>query len=511
MNNLQEVTEINRQLSKLVNTPNLQIESSPKAINRLETIHNRLQQLLAQLEASLSPTLLEGVGGYYLASLKGVIATIGKLLENFLAGSTPKYNARETINECIEELGQITRWIQESFGDRQLTKEDAYETEADTKLDKVIRGVDFRKKILPQANDDIFSSKEKMITGGQTMSSETLTDVVIITALQKERDAVLRHLDSHEERWTKNRTFYKASIPNNPYQVIVLSLPSMGNIQSAIATHHAIAVWNPAHIILAGIAGGRQKKMSRYLGDVVVGEQIIYYELGKQTGSGIERRPQVYRPAKVLLEAARNLARQDWAMSIATPRPDGTTERVFPQVHFGTVASGEKVIANSTFVDELHKDWSELIAIEMEGAGSAIAAYENNALGVLLVKGICDWADSTKNDDWQEYAAEASAAFVVALLKSEPFESKLRPQPIRKDGKQYTGKVKIQVCRRLINDWLDLADFFEIPPYRRARFQQGREPYGVWEWLEERNKLSSLEDALRFIDREDVLEDLDSE
>ena len=47
--------------------------------------------------------------------------------------------------------------------------------------------------------------------------------------------------------------------------------------------------------------------------------------------------------------------------------------------------------------------------------------------GMLLVKGMCDWADNSKNDDWQEYAAEAAASFVIKLLESGPFESKVKP------------------------------------------------------------------------------------
>src|SRR5262245_45050317 len=51
------------------------------------------------------------------------------------------------------------------------------------------------------------------------------------------------------------------------------------------------------------------------------------------------------------------------------------------------------------------------------------------------------------------------------------------------------GPVKLVVCRRLSSDWADLADVLEIPLDHRARFPQGREPQGVWEWLEQRGRL----------------------
>lgn len=348
---------------------------------------------------------------------------------------------------------------------------------------------------------------------GFNMSSENLTDIVIITALQKESEAVLRYLSSPEKKQVKGQTFYKASIPCNDsgrsYQAVLLSLPNMGNINAAIATHHAIAVWNPSHIILGGIAGGVQEGDKRYLGDVIVGEQIIYYEYGKQTDTGVNRRYQAYRPAHALVDAAKNLTHQNWSMSIKASRPDGTSKRVIPQVHFGVVASGEKVVTDTALVKELQSDWSQLIGIEMEGAGSALAAYESGTTpGVLLVKGISDWANAAKADDWQDYAAEASASFIIELLKSEPFESKSKPQPERTDRKtMYSGKIKIAVCRRLLNDWEDLADYFEIPLHHRTRFSNGRQPQGVWEWLEQRNKLYAIKDALKSIEREDLVEE----
>src|SRR5258708_40301898 len=135
------------------------------------------------------------------------------------------------------------------------------------------------------------------------------------------------------------------------------------------------------------------------------------------------------------MEGRKNLSAQRRGVFTMVPRPDGTTNRVIPQVHFGVVASGEKVIADTALTSELQSDWSQLVGIEMEGIGAAIAAYDADFLpGVLLVKGLCDWADQSKNDDWQAYAADVSASFVTGLLKSEPCTSIARPQPVRKDG-----------------------------------------------------------------------------
>jgi len=69
-----------------------------------------------------------------------------------------------------------------------------------------------------------------------------------------------------------------------------------------------------------------------------------------------------------------------------------------------------------------------------------------------------------------------------------------------------TDTSKLNVCRRLGADWHDLADYFQIPPHERTRFERGREPQGVWEWLADRARLPELREALAVIGRTDLLE-----
>ncbi|MBL8260416.1 MAG: hypothetical protein JNM60_11455 [Candidatus Competibacteraceae bacterium] len=71
------------------------------------------------------------------------------------------------------------------------------------------------------------------------------------------------------------------------------------------------------------------------------------------------------------------------------------------------------------------------------------------------------------------------------------------------------GPMKIDLCRRLGADWQNLADYFEIAPAERARFDRGWEPQRVWEWLESRGELATLAEGLRYIGRNDLAALLD--
>jgi nucleoside phosphorylase len=75
-----------------------------------------------------------------------------------------------------------------------------------------------------------------------------------------------------------------------------------------------------------------------------------------------------------------------------------------PIVHYGTIASGNQVIKDAKTRDEWGVKFGA-ICFEMEAAG----LMDN--FPCLVVRGICDYADSHKNKDWQRYAAAVAAAY----------------------------------------------------------------------------------------------------
>lgn len=82
------------------------------------------------------------------------------------------------------------------------------------------------------------------------------------------------------------------------------------------------------------------------------------------------------------------------------------------RVHYGLIASGNQVIKDATFRDKLNKDLgSNVLCVEMEAAGLM------NNFPCIIIRGICDYADSHKNKNWQEHAAAIAAAFAKELLE----------------------------------------------------------------------------------------------
>jgi nucleoside phosphorylase len=251
-------------------------------------------------------------------------------------------------------------------------------------------------------------------------------------------------------------------------------------------------------VLLVGIAGGVGAAGVR-IGDVIVPDQIAGYEPGKMGPDGVRRRPEAYRPDFDLLTVAQSTRAEEWVPQIGAARPGSAGE---PAVHFGTVLSGEKVIADAAVLDGLRAEWPKAVGVEMESFGVALAAYRFGGR-FLMVKGVSDLADAGKDDRWREYAAEAAARFAVAVLHRLP-----AADPGRMPDLSVPGPVVVQVCRRLVRDWLELARYFEIPEHTRAGFRAGDEPAMIWEWLVARRRLRELPAALVFLGREDLAEEL---
>jgi Phosphorylase superfamily len=232
-------------------------------------------------------------------------------------------------------------------------------------------------------------------------------------------------------------------------------------------------------------------------------------------------------------EFADHRAWQSWHQTVSTYRTGlnlphnmpGVVHDV-PKLHIGHVASGNTVGAAQGYAVELRGIDRKFLALEMEAAGVAQAAHgRQSPIDFLVVRGISDFSDQRKaqldaayGGGWRKYAMASASAFLLGLLRSDTFRvffkddtgRMARPagtgqrhtdQPV-----QYSGQIKIAICDRLLADWSRLADYLDVPSSDRTRFDRGREPQGVWEWLEARGRLAELAPALAAIGRGDLVE-----
>ncbi|KAL7914245.1 nucleoside phosphorylase domain-containing protein [Trichoderma velutinum] len=89
------------------------------------------------------------------------------------------------------------------------------------------------------------------------------------------------------------------------------------------------------------------------------------------------------------------------------------------EIHVGPIASGDTVMKSGIGRDRIaQKDG--IIAFEMEAAGIW------DEIPCLLIKGVSDYADSHKHNEWQDFAAATAAATAKALLIAQAEKDKAR-------------------------------------------------------------------------------------
>jgi len=233
----------------------------------------------------------------------------------------------------------------------------------------------------------------------------------------------------------------------------------MGNNVAAIrATRLLEHFATITFIIMTGIAGGvpHPEKADEHvrLGDIVVSDQggVVQYDFDKETGDATIHRHPPRPPSAILLESVRLLeageieGSRPWLKfvdlivnQLGITRPSEETDVLAssddpeiqiphpkdpqrvkgqPRIHFGSIASANKLLKNPVKRDAL-RDKFGVKAVEMEGSGIADATWHHE-VGYLVVRGVCDYCDSNKGDEWQSYAAAAAAAYTRALLESMP-------------------------------------------------------------------------------------------
>jgi nucleoside phosphorylase len=84
-----------------------------------------------------------------------------------------------------------------------------------------------------------------------------------------------------------------------------------------------------------------------------------------------------------------------------------------PFIHYGLIASANQVMKHGATRDKLREEL-KVLCFEMEAAGLM------DTFPCLVIRGICDYADSHKNKRWQEYAAATAAAYAKELLNVIP-------------------------------------------------------------------------------------------
>ena len=261
-------------------------------------------------------------------------------------------------------------------------------------------------------------------TAGRERGSEPPAwDVGVVTVLPEETRALVAEIRSHD--YCRERTdgsgarFYEAAIggPSDQLSIACTQTAEPGQHSVIPAVEALRRYYDPAAFVLVGIAGGIDPSVE--LGDVVIGDTVVYYEVRKESGGRTLRRGRSY-PAAAVQHAVNSFF-------VHAGHADDDT-RGF-RVHRGPIGSGEAVVAerHSRILAYLRDFNDKTLAVDTEAAGLAQAVHE--AVGAsraqgrwIVVRGISDRADETKDDRFHEAASRNAARTLRLLLPYLKFE-----------------------------------------------------------------------------------------
>ena len=234
--------------------------------------------------------------------------------------------------------------------------------------------------------------------------------VGIVVATEVERQAVLKKLRPPRNKravlqvYSGKNTCFVGRLGVTDIVLFMTAMGSVGRDSSAIVTAEIIESWKLSAVIMAGIAFGMDATRQE-IGSVLVSERIISYEPERLGLAANQDRGSEHMAGAVLLNRFRNVVR--WDFSGPSDRQCGHQA--------GPILSGEKLVDDPEFKQELFERFPTAIGGEMEGAGVAAAA-ERKRCEWIVVKAICDWGDGNKTKLHQEFAAAASVDLVEHVL-----------------------------------------------------------------------------------------------
>jgi nucleoside phosphorylase len=248
-------------------------------------------------------------------------------------------------------------------------------------------------------------------------------DVILFTATDIELQAALRHLGPLTRRrsllkgFAEQETYYLGTLGACQVAVTKCRMGSVGSSSAELATQHAIRVWRPRAIIMAGIAFGKDAAKQK-IADVLVASEVIPYEPQRIGEAQTVRRGATVPASTTLLNRFDNVPH--WSFSRPDRSPCGKS--------VGPLLSGEKLIDDPAFKASLFDAYPAAIGGEMEGAGLAAAAHRHG-VPWIMAKAICDWADGTKHDGHQPLAAAAAMSLVHHVLSQADVLHGLKKRP----------------------------------------------------------------------------------
>lgn len=252
------------------------------------------------------------------------------------------------------------------------------------------------------------------------MTSNYQTAAAIITAVETETSAV----HGLYRNWEKTifpgdrQEYYLTSFhrDNRDYRLVTAQQDVMGMTSSTVLCAKIIAQFRPRYLIMCGIAAGIGRGTEHIYGDILVPDVVWDYTTGKFVGGN---EAEIRFGDLGFLPRPKSIAADESVLSVIRSVQNRSDNEF--HVHIGPMACGSTIVANNNFVSKrVLPLFPSTIGLDMESYSVIYAAKNFSAPQPtpIIIKGICDYADEEKSDQYQKFAAYNSSQFTKYLLEN---------------------------------------------------------------------------------------------
>lgn len=264
-------------------------------------------------------------------------------------------------------------------------------------------------------------------------------DIAIITVIGKELEAVLlvfgRMPSEPPDQRSGEFAYWFGEIKRHkdrPLSVVITMVAEPLNVPCAIAVEHLLGDFNIGILTLVGIAAGVKDRVK--LGDVVFADKVYDYENVRLEVNSrffgllniFKKRPRpknfnITKEVKVAYHRYDDkLMKTFFRNLMGTVSCENISKEIqtnIPSFHKGTIAAGEKLIADGSLKKMYKIVDQEIRAGAMEDSGFAQVA-EIKKIPWCIFRGIVDYGDGCKSNDWHLASALAAASAAFIFMQS---------------------------------------------------------------------------------------------
>ncbi|HAT1561811.1 hypothetical protein RZP54_21820 [Raoultella ornithinolytica] len=264
------------------------------------------------------------------------------------------------------------------------------------------------------------------------VSNTPTADIAIVTALSSpELDSVLNLQYNWKLKiFRDDPTSYHFGIKQREdtnLTIVAASAMRKGLSSSSALAMKMVERFKPKLIVMLGICAGVPEKVN--FGDIIIANPTWDWGSGKmsQDENGVQNflsAPHQLSIDPYISQIAIELARNNQCLMSIMEQWKNNAPPSKLKAHIGPLASGSMVLAADNSLNHIYTQNKDLIGVDME-AYAVMAASEyarGSSPKSMVIKSVSDYADSTKDDKWQEYASFTSSYFFDTLISHEHFQ-----------------------------------------------------------------------------------------